>query len=224
MRNRDGFIKEGKMEVYQELTIFNVEGTITELIDRMEKKLSGGWVRSKSSEERLRKMQAFQYCFDLEKHPEYSPAHLWLYEKEGNSLRISNIVPEKKDRLSYAEYNELVQHFNEHVIQPTAGEISFEVEITKSDVTIDDLVPQPVAEKLKVFSAVANKSTGAAHPLDRRRWMDFLVAAHRNGVDLSPSMLRRWLCEVEGWWEDIASELTSNYEDSRELLNYYDTH
>ena len=155
MRNRDSSIKEGKMEVYQELTIFNVEGTIAELIDRMEKKLSAGWVRSKSSEERLREMQAFQYC---------------------------------------------------------------------CDVTIDDIVSELVAKKLKIFSAVANKSTGAAHPLDRRRWMDFLVEAHRSETDLSPSMLRRWMCEVEGWSEDIASELTCDYETSRELLNYYDTH
>lgn len=224
MRNRDSSIKEGKMEVYQELTIFNVEGTIAELIDRMEKKLSAGWVRSKSSEERLREMQAFQYCFDLEEHPEYSPTHLWLYEEEGNSLRISNIVSDKKRQLSYAEYNQLVQHFNEHVIRPTVGEVSFEVEITKSDVTIDDIVSELVAKKLKIFSAVANKSTGAAHPLDRRRWMDFLVEAHRSETDLSPSMLRRWMCEVEGWSEDIASELTCDYETSRELLNYYDTH
>ncbi len=35
--------------------------------------------------------------------------------------------------------------------------------------------------------------------LDQKRWIDFTVAAHRDGSQLHATTLRRWLTEIEDW-------------------------
>src|SRR3546814_8731568 len=69
------------------------------------------------------------------------------------------------------------------------------------------------------FSAAANKATGASHPLDQRRWFDFIISAHRSGKDIGTDRLARWLHEVEGWDEDSAHRLAGEYERCKELLD-----
>lgn len=78
--------------------------------------------------------------------------------------------------------------------------------------------------KLRRFSGAANKSTGASHPSDERRWFDFIVAVHRAGDKLDAARLARWLHEAEGWDEDSAHKLAGNYETSLALLTHYDEH
>src|SRR3546814_11423754 len=75
------------------------------------------------------------------------------------------------------------------------------------------------AAALRRFSAAANKATGASHPLDQRRWFDFIISAHRSGKDIGTDRLARWLHEVEGWDEDSAHRLAGEYERCQELLD-----
>lgn len=162
------------------------------------------------------------FFFTLEGKEEFSPVSLWLAVESSSELSLCNIVSDKKMSLSYSEYNKLLYNFCANVIEPAKSETGIEVVLTKSEVSINDLVPGRVAEKLLRFSRAANKSTGSSHPSDKERWLDFLVAVHDNRCDLSDTNLRRLLCEEEGWTEDIAIELMSEYSFSRELLNFYD--
>jgi hypothetical protein len=83
-------------------------------------------------------------------------------------------------------------------------------------------VSKETAQLLHHFSVLANKSTGATHPSDERRWFEFIGAAHREDASLDDRTLERWLREEEDWPEDVASELAAEYEKARSLLKFYD--
>jgi hypothetical protein len=72
------------------------------------------------------------------------------------------------------------------------------------------------------FSRLANKSTGAAHPMDKKRWYAFLIAAHRASKRLDSDQLARWLVEVEAWSAGRAQDLAIDYEFALGLLEQYD--
>lgn len=213
------------MEVFQDLKISNISESPEEFISQLENKSSGGWVRNKDKEIKMEKQLGPRhklFFFTLEDDEEFSPVSLWLAVESSSELSLCNIVSDKKMSLSYSEYNKLLQNFCTNVIERAKSDTGIKVVLTKSEVTINDLIPEQVAEKLLQFSRAANKSTGSAHPLDKKRWLDFLVAAHKNHCNLSDTNLRRLLCEEEGWTEDIAIELMSEYSFSQELLRFYD--
>ena len=61
------------------------------------------------------------------------------------------------------------------------------------------------------------------HPLDRKRWNEFLTAAHREHAPLDSSLLERWLIEEEKWPADRAEELIRQYENGQQLLEVYES-
>ena len=87
-------------------------------------------------------------------------------------------------------------------------------------VSLNNFMSEQTARLLASFSHIANKSM--PHPLDEERWREFLIAAHKENARLDESTLNRWLVEDEGWLEDSASDLASQYYFARELLRDYD--
>lgn len=135
---------------------------------------------------------------------------------------VPNIVPLQSGSLTYCEYNAVLASFLVCVVEPIAGKFGFKVSITQSSQDIDDWLSSDAANKLRRFSGAANKSTGASHPMDERRWFDFLIAVHRNGEDLGSDRLARWLHEIEGWDEETAHDLAGDFENALSLLTHYD--
>lgn len=135
---------------------------------------------------------------------------------------MSNIVPLQAGELGYGKYNAILRDFEKRIAAPAARKADFEVKTTAARQSIDDWVPSKVADALRRFSAWANKSTGSAHPADRKRWLEFLVEAHAANAELGSDDLVRWLAEVEGWDDDHAYELAIQYEFGLELLSEYD--
>ena len=90
--------------------------------------------------------------------------------------------------------------------------------------SLDEWFSPSTAQALRRFSNSANKSTGASHPRDQERWMEFLISAHHDGSDIDSDLLYRWLHEVEGWQEDGARDLLMDYDFARTLLGHYDQH
>lgn len=144
---------------------------------------------------------------------------LW---QELNGYRVANIVPTVSGELGIATYNALLQDFVERVARPASQAGDFQIESTATHQTLDDWVDVETARSLRRFSNLANKATGAAHPLDEKRWFEFVVTAHRHSADLDPARLVRWLIESEGWPEDGARGLARDYEVGRALLKAYD--
>ena len=62
-----------------------------------------------------------------------------------------------------------------------------------------------------------NPSTGSAHPLDNKRWNNFMINVVNKQEDLPLEALREWLLE-DGFSEDVASDLLSEFEVGTELL------
>ncbi|SCX21310.1 hypothetical protein DSM25558_2898 [Agrobacterium sp. DSM 25558] len=157
-------------------------------------------------------------CAGNNEHP---AAGLTLWETQ-EGYYVPNVVPLEFGSLTKREYNAILQEFIDAIAQPVAYRLGFELRATESRQTLADWVSDEVGTKLKRFSGAANKSTGASHPSDERRWFDFIVAAHRRHERLDPGTLFRWLHEAEGWDEETAHKLAGDYENARALLKYSD--
>lgn len=159
--------------------------------------------------------------FRCEPSKNYPAAGLTLWGTE-YGYYVPNIVPLEHGSLTFAQYNAVLADFIARVVGSIAGQFDFTIVTTESSQVLEDWVSADVAVKLRLFSGAANKSTGASHPMDERRWFDFLIAIHRAGDELGPDRLARWLHEVEGWDEDTAHKLAGDFENCLALLAHYD--
>lgn len=156
-------------------------------------------------------------AFERSATPGYEAAALVLVATS-DGMEVANIVPRETSELSHRAYNAVLEDFAITIARPAASGIGFRVEVSNSTKQLDDELPPEVAESLRRFSVLANKSTGASHPLDRDRWFDFIILAHRVNASLDASMLARWLSECDGWPDRVAHDLAGEYERSRALL------
>lgn len=139
-----------------------------------------------------------------------------------DGYQITNIVPLELNSLSYSAYNAILQDFESRIAQPAAIVTGFHVETSSAHESISDWLTPSSAEALRRFSTLANKSTGAAHPLDKERWLAFLIDVYRKTPAFDAERLVRWLIEVERWPESTAHDLAIQYEFAIELLERYD--
>jgi hypothetical protein len=213
------------MKAFQDLVIHLNSVSVPDFIAYLGQKAAGGWQRDEAAEQRLRAVTGIprtQFCFALQGNADYSPVSLWLTKKEPDRLCVANILSEKKDALTYDEYNALLDSFYQHAVAPAAAECGATVAISSPDVSLGDFLPQDLAEKLRQFSAVANKATGSVHPQDLQRWLDFLTEVHQRSCELPPDLLGRWLEEEEHWPAETTRQLLEEYEFARALLSAYD--
>ena len=114
-----------------------------------------------------------------------------------------------------------MREFHDRFALPAANKAGVKVELGNPDPQIEDFLSGPTARLLRTFSSAANKAV--LHPLDRKRWNEFLTAAYREGASLDPSVLERWLIEEEKWPEAKAIQLIIEYEHARDLLETYES-
>lgn len=158
-------------------------------------------------------------CYEHSEGDKLPHAALFLADKSPDLFYVSNIVPKNVSELTYDEYNNLLADFVKKVLETAIEGSPVKIEITEPETSLQKIAGEEIAKKLESFSALANKSTGSAHPLDQKRWFDFIVAVHKAGVDLDTDMLIRTLIE-QGWSEDKAGELAEEYEFALALLKY----
>lgn len=144
-------------------------------------------------------------------------ARLVLWPQDGGYY-VPNITPVEVRQLTISEYNAVLADFAEAIAKPIARRFGFVVSMTSTNQDLEDWLTPESAAALRRFSSLANKSTGASHPLDERRWFDFIIAVHRSGQSIGSDYLTRWLREVEGWDERSAHKLASEFERGIALL------
>ncbi|POD96800.1 hypothetical protein BVY06_05600 [Pectobacterium odoriferum] len=144
---------------------------------------------------------------------------LWQY---GNQYKVTNIVPRNSGELGIRKYNIILNDFFNEIVIPMHKEGFLNFNISAQLKTIDSWLDESAADALMKFSRLANKSTKASHPLDQKRWLNFLIKAHRSAIKPDASELMRWLCEICEWPDETASDLAIEYEFSLSLLNEYD--
>lgn len=207
------------LDVFQDLHLRGPASASAALHQSLKDHAVAPWRFAAEKEEQLRAMgeESNALAFERTKTPGFEAAGLVLLAS-GDGMEVVNIVPLEVGELSYRAYNAILEDFAERVAAPAAKVAGYHVELSSGTLQLDDEVPPNVGEALRRFSALANKSTGASHPLDRDRWFDFIILAHRSGARLDASTLARWLSESEGWPEDEARDLAGEYERARELL------
>jgi hypothetical protein len=211
------------LEVFQDLILRGDPASRARFKAALLQQAQAPWRHAADREEELRRnsLSVDLAVFERTEGDGLPAADLVLWERPVG-YEVSNIVPKKNGSLSYGQYNALLQDFITRVATKAAETTDFTVETTKAQKTLEDLLNAKAATALRRFSAAANKSTGATHPLDQKRWYAFLIEAHQQNADLGASTLQRWLCEEDGWSEDMAYELAIDYEQARSLLRFYD--
>lgn len=143
---------------------------------------------------------------------------IWMYDY-GTWLQIFNIIPLNPIRFSKKEYNFILNEFIAIFIKKIADDYHAEVIISKPIMEINDYVDKDVYDALVVFSDMANKSTGHSHPMDGKRWCDFVLLSASKERRLSVDFLEGWLID-HGWSSKMASYLGLDYEYGITLLDY----
>jgi hypothetical protein len=210
------------LDIFRDMHLLGPATASTALREALKSHAVDPWRYAAEKEGQLQAMmgQGEALAFERSTTPGFEAAGLLLIAAD-DGMEVANIVPHETGELSYRAYNAILEDFAVRVAQPAAKAVGFSVDLSSGTLQLEAEVSAEVAEALRRFSALANKSTGASHPLDRDRWFDFIILAHRSGARLDASTLARWLFESDGWPEDGARELAGEYERSRALLGRF---
>lgn len=210
------------MQVFRELFIRGEPEQLAATAEAICSSLSGDWSRDEEAEEGMRALvlngEANSYCFRCRKRGNRSSATLFLTEKDKKTYHVANIIPRESRKLSYTEYNSIMEEFFKQFVQPAVTKTDVRAEMSEPEADLEQWLSPATAKKLRLFCSHANKRTGSSHPADRKLWNDFIVSAHREGTDLDSTTLARWLHEAGDWDEEGASELAGEYVFAMQLL------
>ena len=215
--------KGDSIEVFQDLVLLFPDERRQEICGALRQHAKAPW-RYAEEKARLLGENTSKYekwvAFERELGDDIAASGLALLAKP-DGYEVANIVPLELDELGVAGYNDVLNDFVDRIARPASEDCQFNVKITKRRQFITDWVSQEAADALHRFSVSANKSTGSSHPLDRKRWFQFIMAVHRDQRKLDTDLLIRWLVEVEDWDTKRAHKLAIEYEFGLALLNEY---
>lgn len=209
------------LEVFKDFEIHDGDSSkLATFITELTKSLPARWKRDRKREQEVNRYSGPQFAFHAASRPGHPAAYVFLMRRD-KALTITNIVPEKLGKLTRGQYNAVLEAFRE-ISDPIAKRLDLRVQVTPDHKDISDvLTPKPL-KALQSFSHAANRSTGLSHPLDRERWLKFLVLAHAERTKLDTDFLSRWLIEEQRWPEGQAMKLAIEYEFALDLLAQYD--
>jgi hypothetical protein len=200
------------MKVFQEMSV-RIDDNHERTADNITKALPQRWRRDKGREERVgRSTLSRIYAFVLSK--ESSDYALLVMREDQMALAVANVVPLQDSEFSTDEYNDVVADFAR-----VLGENHFEVQIGKAEVELADLIGELCAQKLRIFSDCANKSTGHAHPSDDSRWLEWVYSMTRSHRTIDFEALVYFLGE-QGWDEESAHQLALDYSYGSRAMEY----
>lgn len=203
------------MKTYIELKLFGSSIEQEKLIKLIEKQLSNGWVRDRKREI-SRTGVGFVWFTYSEAKSRPSVGLAFTSHKDGY-LWLCNIVSLESKSLNIDQYNSTLKEFLTCFIEPAAKALEIEVRKNPCELTIDNAMSPELAKLLRTFSDSGNKT--GLHPLDEKRFFDFIIKAHQEKSLLHESVLGELLVE-SGWPDDQALELSCNYRFGKDLLTY----
>ncbi len=211
------------LEVFQDLRLRGPEGWRSVLRHALLRGAAAPWRHASEKEERLADLQRGKdaMVFERAEDEEADAAILFLFWLS-DGYEVTNIVPLRPREFDYRRYNAVLQDFIRRVAEPASRAAGFSVEATEPRQSIADWLLPDTAEALRRFSWNARKSTGSSPPMDRDRWLAFLIRAHKDGRAMDATRLARWLIEVEDWPAHKAHALAIEYEFALDLLAEYD--
>lgn len=209
------------MKVFRNLKLIGSAREQTRLIDLIEQQLNNGWIRDREKEAELKSQSGYDYTiFICSKTASRPAAGLILVTDENGYLYVSNIVPKDLGKLSKDQYNAILEEFLNRFVEHAAKGLDIQIITTPDERSMDNAMSPEMSHLLKQFSAAANKASGGTHPLDERRFFNFIVQAHHESSLLDETSLIGLLGD-EGWSNSHAQELSSKYCFGRDLLKHY---
>jgi hypothetical protein len=210
------------MKIYRDLKIYGNSEQLEKLIEEIEKHARPAWNRNRTDEIHpdLRNSNWKMFCFQREPSKNSIASRLWFIQKKDH-IYVSNLFPiENKPGFKPDEYNRILQEFYDSYIDPIKDSIGILVNLSDCDPQLEKWISSIAAQKLRSFSLAANRS--GLHPLDQERFYSFIIEAHLEASRLDSETLKRWLLEDEEWPEDMADNISIQYEFGRSILREYD--
>lgn len=180
------------LDIFQDLYLRGPTSAVAALRQALKDRATPPWRYATEKEEQLRELgeEGDALAFERAVTPGFEAAELVLIADD-DGLKVANIVPRELSELTHRAYNAILADFASEVARPAAMDAGYSVVMSNSTLQLENMVSPAVAEALRRFSVLANKSTGASHPLDRDRWFDFILLAHRENAQLDASVLAR---------------------------------
>jgi len=213
------------VEIFRELVLRGTQQDLAEFISYVERSLKHGWQRNHEPEKRAAAGGSLQYCFQCPATEQLPESWLFIMFKDNsNCAYVSNVVPSAIGKISLSQYNMIITEFHTRFIAPALATFRGRIECTVSagEEDLRDWMSAKAASLLQEFSSIANRSTGSSHPLDRQRWLAFLVTIHQEKSTLTSSQLKRWFVEEAHWHSDIAGDLIMQFEFAMDVLKAHD--
>ncbi len=210
------------MQQYRDLNINLSAENTGQFIAALDAALANGWKRAHEQEREARRDSIGGECYYYicDRRESREPALLAIYRRDTLGLYVSNVVPQEITNLSYEQYNQILQDFHDSVLLKVNTTFPVSVILGSEHLSIEHLISANALTRLCLFSNLASKSTGSAHPLDQERWIAFLVALSREKHTLDAHSLGRWLTDVEQWSSEMVHELTCEFEFAIALLSH----
>ncbi len=210
------------MQILREMSIWGDAQQFDTLMDEFERGLPGGWSRDRASEvlHEYHGNKPGRYHFRSAGGDGFPACDLILIRLGTTALGVANIIPRDDDRFSFSEHNAALEEFCEEIARPCVEKMGMGLELTSGQFDINRWLNDESVKKLRDFCRLANKGLGGALPLDRDRWLDFVVTAHRDGSKMPTTLLRRWLIEDGGWYFEDADRLAGEYAFGGDVLSY----
>jgi hypothetical protein len=211
------------MKIFDDMTFSGTPDALAKFIERLDQSPQiGPWTRDRESEQShamIRPAPETDHCFRTLTDTGLPDAFLWMFPQgKMTAWRVTNIVPVESNR-SFSEetYYSLLISFRDATL-PLAMEAGVSISTPSLHVGPEYWLTEKQVHLLDHFSQNANKSTGSAHPQDRKRWHDFIIAVHRDGSDVSGADIGRILFEHYHWSERMANELAIEFDQQLDLL------
>lgn len=209
------------MKKFGELKLIGNASEQKKLISLVEERLSENWIRDRLRESELKSQNEYDYiifsCLQTSSRP---AVELSFIADTNGYLYVCNIIPKNIGELKKDDYNAILEEFSTQFIEPAAEGLDIRVITSVGDKTIDSAMSPEMSRLLKKFSAAANKSSSGTHPLDEKRFFDFIVQAHNEKALLDEEELRELLVD-DGWPFEQAQRISSKYCFARDLLSHY---
>jgi uncharacterized protein YggL (DUF469 family) len=209
------------MQMFRDLSVFCERDALDSLMSQIETSLTHRWSRDRMRESKLSPYFGDPiFCFLRPSNGEIPAVALVITTKHFGAS-VCNIVPNGRE-LSCDQYNSILTEFYLRFLHPAASQMGLTTELSSDELGIEEGLGAKAAQLLKAFSDTANKS--AMQPGDRYRWFAFLISLHDRSVRAAYSDLLVFWLRKNGWPEDKAGKLISEWEFARDLLPAYDDH
>jgi len=209
------------MKIFRELYIHLGDSSPDTFFKVIEENLSENWRREKIDvDEAFLDETPSASCYQHSQHGNLPGAYLYIAEKETSMLHVSNIIPLETGQLTYDAYNAILTDFFENVLKPTEERLNVSIKITEPEIRLDDILSSECSKLFKAFSRCANKSAGSSYLPDQEKWFSFIRCVNKNSEKIDPDIVEKLLID-DGWPEDRAIDLSSEFEFGVSLLNFH---